>query len=52
MIQVEEEYVTLDLGPEMDPKYLQTEGTYQLIVSYPSNEVESKSKREMGGADR
>lgn len=28
----EEEYITLDLGPEMDPKYLQTEGTYQLIV--------------------
>jgi hypothetical protein len=25
--------VTLDLGPEMDHKYLQTEGTYQLIVS-------------------
>ena len=44
--------MTLDLGPEMDPKYLQTEGTYQLIVSHPSNEVESKSKREMGGADR
>jgi len=37
--------VTLDLGPEMDPKYLQTEGTYQLILSHPSNEVESKRAR-------